>query len=165
MKRNWLIYVLTFSLALNGATAAAFIIFWVRNHTLAAASLSHKTIGSFLREDLKLPCEKTRAILNLVDQRKQEVMDLRAQLDSKRAELMRLIASAPVKREVVSAHMDDMSRTQSKLRSTAVDTVINIAESLPPEALDRFRAYLQARGRTSYVVSPPSSPEARDLPR
>lgn len=163
MKRNWVVYVLTFSLALNGATAAAFIIFWVRNHSLAAVPLSHKTIGNFLRQDLKLPCEKTHAILNLVDQKKQEVMDLRAQLDSKRAELMKLIASAPVNRDAVATQMDEISRTQSKLRSTAVETVISIAKSLPPEARDQFRAYLQARGRASYVVSPPCP--AQECPR
>lgn len=159
MNRNWLIYVLTFSLALNGATATAFLLFWVRNHSLAAASVGHKPIGSFLREDLKLPSEKTNSILRLVDKSKQEVADLRAQLDSKRAELMKLIATVPVNRDVVATKMDEIGRTRSKLRSTAVDTVITIAESLPPESQDKFREYLQARGRASYVVSPPNAAE------
>ncbi|MEJ2716544.1 MAG: hypothetical protein P8182_05310 [Deltaproteobacteria bacterium] len=39
MRRKWLVYVLTFSLALNGATAVAFILVWWKSETLAAVSL------------------------------------------------------------------------------------------------------------------------------
>jgi hypothetical protein len=157
MRRKWLIYVLTFSLALNGATAAGFIFFWLQNQTLAAASVGQKPIGSFLQEDLKLTGDQANRILSLIHESKQEVEGLRAQTDAKRAELMKLISSVPVSKDAVITKLDEIGLIQGRLRSAAVNTVITVVESLPPESRDKFAAYVKARGRACDVVGPPTA--------
>ncbi len=154
MRRKTLIYVLTFSLALNGATAVAFVFFWWQNQTLAALSLGQKPIRSFLQQDMNLTTEQLRGILGDIDRNKQEVTALRGLMDSKRVEMIGLICAAPVNKDAVTTKMDEVSHIQGKIRSAAVTTVITILESLPPESRDTFRAYLQARGRACDVCVP-----------
>jgi Spy/CpxP family protein refolding chaperone len=163
MRRNWLIYLLTFSLAINVATAAALIFFWIQNQAMAETSVGQKSIRSFLREDVKFSSEQAKPILALIDERKQEMMFLRAQMEARRAELMKLISSVPADKGAVTAKMDEISRTQNKMRAIAVSTVIRMAESLPPEATEQFGEYLQTRGRACDVLSTPSSVERKAL--
>lgn len=147
MKRKSLIYLLTFSLALNGATAAAFLFFWWQSQTLAAVSLGQKPTRSFLQEDINLTNEQSNRILDRIDRCKGKVSALRGLMDTQRAEMINLICSAPVNKGAVEAKMQEINQIQSKIRSAAVNTVIAILESLPPESGDKFRSYLQARGR------------------
>lgn len=156
MRRKWLIYLLTFSLALNGATVAAFIFSWWQNQTLAAVSVGQKSIKSFLQEDLSLRSEQSSQILNQIDRSKQEAAALRALIGSKRSEMISLITAIPVNKDAVAAKMDEITRIQCQIRSAAIKTIIAILESLPPESRDKFGAYLQARGRACDVCCPPT---------
>jgi len=156
MRKKWVIYVLTFSVALNAATATAFLLSWWHNQTLAAISLGQKPVKVFLQEDLNLTGEQSRQILGQIDRSKQEVAALRGLMDSKRAEMIGLIASTPANKDAVETKMEEVSRIQGQIRSAAVATVITILDTLPPEAKDKFRAYLQARGRACDVCCPPS---------
>jgi Spy/CpxP family protein refolding chaperone len=154
MRRKSLIYLLTFSLALNGATAVAFVFFWWKSQTLAAVSLGQKPIRNFLQEDLNLKTEQSNRILGQIDQSKREVAELRGQMNSRRAEMINLISSVPANKDAVAAKMDEINHIQAKIRSAAVNTVITILESLPPESRDKFRGYLQARGRACDACGP-----------
>jgi Spy/CpxP family protein refolding chaperone len=164
MRRKWLVYVLTFSLALNGATAVAFILVWWKSETLAAVSLGQKTIRGFLKEDLKLTNEQSHRILGQIDRSKQEAADLRGLMGAKRAEMISLICSAPINKDAVEAKMQEINRVQEKIRAAAVKTVITILESLPPESRDKFRAYLQARGRACDGCVPMSPRGGKAIP-
>jgi len=152
---NWVTYVLTFSVALNVATAAAFLLSWWHNQTLAAISLGQKPVKVFLQEDLNLTSEQSQQIMGHIDRSKQEAAALRGLMDSKRAEMIGLITSTPVNKDAIETKMQEVSRIQGKIRSAAVTTVTTILETLPPEAKDKFRAYLQARGRACDVCCPP----------
>ncbi len=156
MRRKWLIYLLTFSLALNGATVAAFIFSWWQSQTLAAASVGQKSIKSFLQEDLSLRGEQSSRILNQIDRSKQEAAALRTLMVSKQSEMISLITAIPVNKDAVTAKMDEITRIQCQIRSAAVETIIAILESLPPESRDKFGAYLQARGRACDACCPPT---------
>jgi Spy/CpxP family protein refolding chaperone len=156
MRRKWIVYLLTFSLALNVATAATFVFFWRQSQTLASVSVGQKSIRGFLQEDLGLTSEKSNQILSQIDRSKQEAAALRALMDSKRSEMIGLLTSTSVNKDDVREKMEEVSRIQGKIRSAAVTTVITILESLPPESRDRFRAYLQARGRACDVCCPPN---------
>jgi Spy/CpxP family protein refolding chaperone len=158
MRRKWLIYLLTFSLALNGATAAAFVFFWWQSRTPAAVSLGQKPIRSFLKEDLNLTNERSSQILGQIDQSKREVAALRGLMDSKRTEMISLITSAPVNKDVVETKVGEINHIQGKIRLAAVKTVITILESLPRESRDKFKAYLQTRGRICDGCSPGGGP-------
>lgn len=157
MRRNRLIYVLTFSLALNCATVAAFVFFWWQSQTLAAVSVGQKSISGFLREDLNLTKEQSSRVLSRIDRSKQEAADLRASMDAKRAEMIGLITSNPVNKDAVREKMNEINHIQAQVRSAAVETVIAILESLPPDARDKFGAYVQERGRACDVCCPPPS--------
>ena len=159
MRRKWLIYLLTFSLALNGATAIAFLFFWWQSQTLAAVSVGQKSMRNFLREDLHLTTEQSNLILGHIDTSKQKVAELRSTMDANRAEMINLITSEPLHKDVVKMKIDEMNSIQGAIRSAAVKTVITILESLPPESRAKFAAYLQARGRACDVC-PQMNPAA-----
>jgi Spy/CpxP family protein refolding chaperone len=163
MRRKTLIYVLTFSLALNGATAVAFVFFWWQNQTLAAVSLDQKPIRSFLQQDMDLTTERLRGILGDIDRNAQEVAALRRLMDSKRAEMISLICSASLDKDAVVTKMDEIDHIQGKIRSAAVTTVITILESLPRESQAKFRAYLQARGRACDGCGPLSPRDGKAI--
>ena len=164
MRRNVLTYLLIFSLALNGATAAAFLFFWWQNRSEAAVSLDQKPIQSFLQEDMNLTTEQSNRILGRIDQSKQEVAALRGLMASKRAEMISLICSVPINKDAVAAKMNQINHVQRNIRSAAVKTVITILESLPPESRGKFRAYLQARGRACDVCVPLSPKVGKPVP-
>jgi Spy/CpxP family protein refolding chaperone len=157
MRRKWLNYLLTFSLALNGATAIAFVSFRWQNESLAAVSLGQKPIRSFLKEDMNLTNAQSNQILGHIDRSKQHVATLRGQMDSKRAEMIDLICSSPISKEAVALKMEQINGIQREIRSTAVMTVITILEALPVESKDKFEAFLRARGRACDVPCPPVS--------
>jgi Spy/CpxP family protein refolding chaperone len=157
MRKKWLIYLLTFSLALNGATAFAFIFFWWQSPSLAAVSLGQKPIRNFLQEDMNLTNEQSNKILVHIDRSKQQVATLRGLMDSKRAEMIDLICSPPINKKAVALKMEEINGIQREIRSTAVKTVITILEALPPESRNKFGAFLQARGRACDMPCPPSS--------
>jgi hypothetical protein len=153
MRRKWLIYILTFSLAVNGATAAAFVFFWWQSRP-SSVSVGQKPITSFLREDLSLTSDQSSEILSQINWSKQEAGTLRALMDSKRTEMIDLITSVPVNRDLVETKISEINRIQGSIRSSAVKTVVTILESLPPEPRERFGAYIQARGRACDECGP-----------
>ncbi len=156
MRRKWLIYLLTFSLALNGATAIAFLFFWWQSRTLAAVSVGQKSMRNFLREDLHLTTEQSNLILGHIDASKQKVAELRSAMEANRAEMISLITSEPLHKDAVKMKIDEINSIQETIRSAAVKTVIIILESLPPESRAKFRTYLQARGRACDTCGPAS---------
>jgi Spy/CpxP family protein refolding chaperone len=148
MKRTSLIYLLTFSLALNGATAATLIFSWWKSQARAEGILvAQKPVMNFLREDLSLTNEQTNQVVGRIVSTKPQFLELRNLMDSKRLEMMRLISTTPVSVAAVESTANEINRIQGELRLIAVGTVIKIVESLPREAREKFGAYLQARGR------------------
>jgi Spy/CpxP family protein refolding chaperone len=148
MKRTSLVYLLTFSLALNGATAATLAFLWWKGQAQAAEiSLAQKPVMNFLRQELSLTSEQTGRVIEQIDRTKPRFLKLRNLMDSNRSEMMRLISTTPVDVAAVESKVNEINRIQGELRLVAVGTVIKIVESLPPEARLKFEAYLQERGR------------------
>jgi Spy/CpxP family protein refolding chaperone len=148
MKRTSLIYLLTFSLALNGATAATLAFLWWNGQAQATEiSLAQKPVTNFLRQDLSLTAEQTSQVIEQIDRTKPQFLKLRNLMDLKRSEMMRLISTTPVCEAAVESKVNDINRIQGELRHLAVGTVIRLVESLPREAKIKFGAYLQERGR------------------
>lgn len=148
MKRTPLMYLLTFSLALNAATAATLIFSWWKGQVEAREiSFAQEPLMHFLQEHLDLTTDQMNRIAQQIDSTKAEFVRLRSQMDSKRSEMMRLISTRPGDRAAVQAKISEINRTEGELRLLAVGTVSQIVESLPPEARSKFGAYLQERGR------------------
>jgi len=148
MKKTSLIYLLTFSLALNAATAATLGFSWWKGQARAEGILvAQKPVMNFLREDLNLTNEQTNRIVEQIDRTKPQFLELRNLMDSKRLEMMRFISTTPVNVAAAESTANEINRVQGELRLIAIGTVIKIVESLPSEAGEKFRAYLKARGR------------------
>lgn len=149
MKRTSLIYLLTFSLALNGAAAATLAFSWWTSQSQATEmSLAQKPVKKFLREDLSLTREQTKPILEQINRSKPEFVKLSHQIDAKRSEIIHLISSVPVNVNGVKTKVGEITRIQSELRLVAVGALMKIAESLPPEARPKFAAYLEEQARS-----------------
>lgn len=148
MRRSSLIYLLTFSLALNGAAAATLVFSWWKGQAQAREIvLAQKPVVDFLREDLSLTKEQTDLVVDQIHHTKSKFLELKNQMDSNRFEMMRLISTTPVSMAAVESKVNEINRIQGELRLIAVGTVIKVVESLPPEAQKKFGAYLQERGR------------------
>jgi Spy/CpxP family protein refolding chaperone len=148
MKRTALLYLLTFSLAINGAVAATLVFSWWKDQAHAnAITLAQKPVINFLREDLSLTAAQTSRIVEEVDRTRPKFLQLRDLMDSNRVEMMRLVSTTPVNMPAVESKVNDINRIQGEIRQIAVGTVIKIVESLPSEAKSKFGAYLQERGR------------------
>jgi len=159
MRRTTLVYLLTFSLALNGATAIALLFFWWKSRLPAVAlSLGEKPIRSFLEQDLSLTPEQSSLALSSIDRSKREAAQLSRMMGSKRMEMISLVSSSPVNRSALDAKMDEIGRVQSKIRSIAVNAVVEICEVLPKEAREKFGAYLLERGRLCDGCVPARAP-------
>jgi Spy/CpxP family protein refolding chaperone len=148
MRRTSLIYLLTFSLALNGAAAATMAFSWWNGQARAdEISLAQKPMMNFLREDLNLTHEQSNRVVEHVDTSKAQFVRLKNLMDSNRSEMMHLISTTPISMAAVEVKVNEINRIQSELRLFAVGTVIGIVESLPAQARLKFGAYLQGRGR------------------
>jgi len=148
MKRTPLIYLLTFSLAINGAVAATLVFSWWKDQEHAKEiTLAQKPVIHFLREDLSLTPEQTSRVVEEIDRTKPQFLQLRNLMDSNRSEMMRLISTTPVNMATVESKVNEINRIQGEIRLIAVGTVIRIVESLPSQAKSKFGAYLQERGR------------------
>ena len=149
MRRMSLIYLLTFSLALNGAAAATLAFSWWKDRAHTQKMFcAQKPMMAFLREDLGLTREQVNRVVEQIDNTKPPCLKLRNLLDSNRSELITLISTAPVNLTAVESKVKEINRIQGELRLVAVGTVIKIIESLPPEARSKFGAYLQEREAT-----------------
>jgi Spy/CpxP family protein refolding chaperone len=148
MKRTPLIYLLTFSLAINGAVAATLVVSWWKDQAHAKEiTLAQKPVINFLREDLSLTPEQTSRVVEEVDRTRPQFLRLRNLMDSNRSEMMLLISTTPVNMPAVESKVSEINRIQGEIRLIAAGTVTKIVESLPPEAKKKFGAYLQERGR------------------
>jgi Spy/CpxP family protein refolding chaperone len=148
MRRTSLIYLLTFSLALNGAAAATMGFSWWKGQAEARqALLAQKPVMSFLREDLNLTDEQSNRVVERIGNSKAQFVGLKKRMDSNRSEMIHLISTTPINMSAVESKINEINRIQGELRLVAVGTVIKIVESLPPEARKKFGAYLRERGR------------------
>lgn len=148
MRRTSLIYLLTFSLALNGAAAVTMVLSWWKADARAKEmSLAQKPVMSFLQEDLNLTDEQSNRVVECIGNSKAQFVRLKNLMDSNRSEMMRLISTPSVSMAAVESKVNEINRIQDELRFVAVGTVIKIVESLPPQARKKFGAYLQERGR------------------
>ncbi|MBI5571755.1 MAG: periplasmic heavy metal sensor [Desulfomonile tiedjei] len=148
MNRTHLIYLLIFSLALNGAAAATIAFHQLTGHVQAeGASFAQKPVADFLRENLGLTNEQTSRVLERIDRTKAQSIRLRDLMSLRRTEMVSLISTVPVDRTAVEAKISEINHIQGQLRVMAAGTIIGVTESLPPDARQKFGAYLRERGR------------------
>jgi|GEM_PF-902060 len=155
MRRTVLNYVLVFSLALNGATAVTLLILWWKGQAVAVeASAGRKPMRAFLEQDLGLSQDQLRTILEPIDQDMPRVAEIRHRMQSSRSEMIRLVSSWPLDRGAVEAKLKEIDAIHADLRSSNVAHIMNVIQSLPPDARSTFRTYLEQRCRLCDACRP-----------
>jgi hypothetical protein len=97
MRKTALICLLTFSLALNGATGITLLFLWWKGPAQAAqAPAWQKPVQQFLREDLSLGQDLSNSLVEKIDKQLPEILERKKMMDSSRIEMMKLIATVPV---------------------------------------------------------------------
>lgn len=148
MNRTSLTYLLIFSLALNAAAAATIAVHQLKGQVQAGEiSFAQKPVAAFLQENLGLTNKQTSRVLAHIDRTKAQSIQLRDLMSLRRSEMVSLISTVPVNRTDVESKIDEINRVQGELRLMAAGTIIGVIESLPPDARQKFGAYLRERGR------------------
>jgi len=155
MRKTALICLLTFSLAINGATGITLLFLWWKDSAQAAqAPAWQKPVQQFLREDLSLTQDLSNSLIERIDKQLPEIIERKKMMDSSRMDMMKLLSTVPVDIDAVEARVKEINRMHGEIRGLTVGTVIKIAESLPPDAQKKFAEYLRERAQNRGVCVP-----------
>lgn len=145
MRRSVLVTVLTFSLAVNAATAGILILYWAKAQASPVEiSLGRKPMKMFLKENLGLTPDRLSKILALIDEKRPEIVELKRRFDLTRNEMKGLITADSLDPKAVREKVGELNRVHGRIREITIGTVAKIAASLPPDAKSKFTKYLRS---------------------
>lgn len=149
MKRDWLLYLVIFSLALNVGTIGAFV--YLRYQDRQAAAVKEELPPLPFREmwrRLDLDQEQRQTLRQLVPEHRRRVWTLRSELADKRRELFTLLrASDAPAWPAVQAKIREVSDLQGKLEEEVVEHLLTVQKHLKPEQKAVFVNLLEQRLR------------------
>ena len=88
MRRSVLVTLLAFSLAVNAATAGSLIFFWARAHAnVPEILLGQKPMKKFLKEDLGLTPDQLSKIMELINEKRPDIVELNRRFVQTRNEM------------------------------------------------------------------------------
>ena len=146
MTKSSIIYVMIFSLILNAAVicSAAFV-WWKRSAQASDTPPPLKSVQQFIREDLKLETTKSDELVNKIKSDREEIYQLRSEIQSLRSDLIESITAEKPDPSAVENGISQMDRLQFRIRRTGVGILSQIAQSLGPEDRKKFGTYLKER--------------------
>lgn len=149
MKRDWLLYLVIFSLALNAGTIGAFA--YLRYQDRQAAALQEELPPLPFREmwrRLDLDQEQRRTLRQLAPEHRGRVRALRGELAEKRRELFTLLRSADAPAwPAVQTKIREVSELQGKLEEEVIHHLLTVQKQLKPEQRAIFADMLEQRLR------------------
>ncbi|OGP69830.1 MAG: hypothetical protein A2Y80_03845 [Deltaproteobacteria bacterium RBG_13_58_19] len=146
MKRDWLLYLVIFSLALNLGTIGTFV--YLRYQDRRDAALKKELPPMPLRElwgSLNLEGEQRQALGQLLPQHRQRVGEIRRDLAAKRQELFALINQEGTPWPEIQAKIRTISESQGSLEEEVVRFMVEFQKQLKPEQKAAFRQVLERR--------------------
>ena len=158
MKRDWLLYLVIFSLALNLGTIGTFV--YLRYQDRRDAALKQELPPMPLLElwrSLNLEGEQRQALGQLLPQHRQRVGELRRDLAAKRQELFALINQEGTPWPEIQAKIRTISEAQGSLEEEVVRFMVEFQKHLKPEQKTAFRQVLERR------LCPPHGGRGRPL--
>ncbi len=149
MKRDWLLYLVIFSLALNAGTIGAFA--YLRYQDRQATAVKEEPpplpFGEMWRR-LNLDQEQRRTLRQLAPEHHRRVWALRRELAEKRRELFTLLRSTEAPAwPAVQAKIREVSNLQGKLEEEVVQHLLTVQKHLKPEQKAIFADLLEQRLR------------------
>jgi Spy/CpxP family protein refolding chaperone len=149
MKRDWLLYLVIFSLALNVGTIGAFA--YLRHQDRREAVVREELPPLPVREmwrRLNLDQQQRRHLREMLPDHRQRVRDLDGELAEKRRELLAMLkAEEAPSWPKVQAKIRNISELQGKLEAEVVRYLMAMQQQLRPEQRDVFVNILEERLR------------------
>jgi Spy/CpxP family protein refolding chaperone len=147
MKRDWLLYLVIFSLALNAGTIGGFA--YLRYRDRQAAAVREEPPPLPFREmwrGLNLDQEQRQMLQQLAPEHRRRVWALRGELAEKRRELFTLLKSADTPPwPQVQGKIREVSELQGKLEEEVVQHLLAVQKHLKPEQKEKFATLLEQR--------------------
>ncbi len=145
MKRDWLLYLVIFSLALNLGTIGTFAYLRYQDQRVAAVGPPPPPLP--MRElwrHLNLEEEQRQALRSLLPEHRQRVRAWRAKLAQKRQELFTLIKEGAAE-AAIPAKIREISQLQGNLEEEVVRFLLEVQKHLKPEQKTAFLALMERR--------------------
>jgi Spy/CpxP family protein refolding chaperone len=146
VKRNWLLYLVIFSLALNLGTLGAFLYLRYQDQTMVGLREFKPPLP--MRElwrSLNLAEEQRRALRELVPEHRRRVVGLREDLARKRLELFELIKGEAPPQSAVQVKVREISGLQGGLEEEMVRFLLEFKKHLQPQQQAAMAELMQQR--------------------
>jgi len=146
VKRNWLLYLVIFSLALNFGTIGTFVYlrYQDKGPTLSGEMPPPLPMRDLWR-DLKLDAGQRQAVRGLFPEHHAKVTELRKELFQKRQDLFGLIKGEAPAMGPVQAKVREISDLQAKLEEELVRHFLEFKKLLKPEQNEAFLNLVHTR--------------------
>ncbi len=145
MKRDWLLYLVIFSLALNiGAIGTFGYLYYQGRQELAQRQAEAKPFRP-LWGRLNLDEQQRVALKDLLPEHRRRVMELRRELAQKRQELLALIKVEKPAWPPIAGKIREISNLQGSLEEEVVRFLLEIEGRLRPEQKTEFLKLVEQR--------------------
>ena len=146
MKRDWLIYLVMFSLALNLGTIGTIVYLRYQDQQkLAAGPAPPPLLMKSLWRELKLDDSQRQTLRRLFPEHHQKVLAARQALAQKRQELFDLIKVDSTPWSAIQAKIQEISALQGSLEEEMARFMLEFKKTLTPEQHTAFLNLLQTR--------------------
>ncbi len=147
MKRDWLLYLVVFSLALNVGTIG--FLFYLRHQDRQAAERREEPPPGHMREvwgRLNLTPEQRRLLGTLAPDHRRRMRELRLELQAKRQDLLRLLQMEPLPDwPPVQVKVREISTLQGRLEEEVTRHLLTLQQHLNPEQRRVMAAFMEQR--------------------
>ncbi len=146
MKRNWLLYLVIFSLALNLGTIGAFAYLRYQDRHTVVGKEEPGPMG--LRElwlALHLDPEQRQALRQLAPEHRGQVAQIRQELIGKRQELFELLKGENPDWRAIQGKIKEISAQQGRLEEEVVRFLLECRKHLKPEQQAAFIGLVERR--------------------
>ncbi len=131
MKKNWLLYLVIFSLALNLGTIGALVYFRQQDRRVAAHREPAPPLRlSFLLRSLQLSSDQQEALNRILPAHRRQVHQLQRELARKRQELFLLLAQTEPSSETIAVRIQNISAAQGELEKEMVQFLLQLKSAL-----------------------------------
>lgn len=178
MKRNWLVYLVIFSLALNLSTLGALVYFRYQPPPDSPEMVGGKLHGGFFKflHSLNLDPEQQKLLKQNFPPHRQQIKALRQQLNQQRQQLYDLINQPQPNEADIAAQITAINNIQNALEQEMARFLLEVKRNLRPEQQDQLlqkvgqrlcgpgfcganSGHPRGRGRCGPRMAPPEPPE------
>ena len=146
MKRDWLIYLVIFSLALNLGTIGTIVYLRSQDQQQLAAGPAPPPLPmKSLWRELKLDESQRQALRRLFPEHHQKVKAVRQELTQKRQELFDLMKAESTPWSAIQAKVQEISALQGSLEEEMARFMLEFKKDLNPEQHAAFLNLVQTR--------------------